>query len=166
MTDQKRKVRIGKWLLEPALNRIRNDADSITLEPRAAEVLEYLARHPRQVVSVDDLVEHVWDRRFVGDSPVYRTIADIRRHLGDDARHPEYIETIRKRGYRLVADVEWLDDAIPDPNAEKPPASPAGPGQAESPRPATGIRAVGSAIAIATLAAVAGGVFWLTLRRA
>lgn len=163
MTEAGRiKVRIGQWLLEPALNRIRNDDDSITLEPRAAEVLEYLARHPRQVVSVDDLVDNVWNRRFVGDSPVYRTIADIRRQLGDDARHPEYIETIRKRGYRLVADVEWLnDESAPDLPAD---ATDASSNLAPTSAPAAAARAKWAAL-LAGVAAMAIAYAWFSPER-
>ena len=163
MTEPNRtRVRIGKWLLEPALNRIRNDVDSITLEPRAAEVLEYLARHPRQVVSVDDLVDNVWNRRFVGDSPVYRTIADIRRQLGDDARHPEYIETIRKRGYRLVADVEWIDQEPATPGTdgsttEVPPST--------AITPATSTRSRWPALVAAAAALFVAGFYWLSRDR-
>lgn len=103
-------VRIGDWLVEPSLNRLSRGDVSVQLEPLAIAVLGYLARHAGRVVSADELTAELWDRRFVGDSPVYRVIAELRRELGDDARHPRYIETIRKRGYRLVADAEWLSD--------------------------------------------------------
>ncbi len=110
-----RKVRIGDWTLRLSLNRLERDDEFVALEPRAGEVLEYLALHANQVVSVDELAEQLWQRRFVGDSPVYRVVAELRRALEDDAQKPRYIETIRKRGYRLVAAVEWLD-AQPDEN--------------------------------------------------
>ena len=99
-------LKIGDWLLEPRLNRLSRDGRIETLEPLAAEVLAYLAEHAGEVVSADRLTETLWPRRFVGDSPVYRIMADLRRTLGDDARAPTYIETIRKRGYRLIAAVE------------------------------------------------------------
>ncbi len=96
---------IGDWLVEPQLNRISRGDHTVPLEPRAMEVLVYLAGQPGEVVSTDQLIDAVWNRRFVGDSPVYRIIAELRRVLGDDARQPRYIQTIRKRGYRLVAEV-------------------------------------------------------------
>ncbi len=97
--------RVGDWLVEPQLNRISQGDHAVPLEPRAMEVLAFLAGRPGEVVSTDQLIEAVWNRRFVGDSPVYRIIAELRRVLGDDARQPRYIQTIRKRGYRLVAEV-------------------------------------------------------------
>jgi TolB-like protein/DNA-binding winged helix-turn-helix (wHTH) protein len=123
------RIRIGDWLLEPGLNRLSRDGQTIPLEPLAAEVLAFLARHAGEVVSADALTEALWPRRFVGDSPVYRIIAELRRALGDDARKPEYIETIRKRGYRLVASVSRLDEATMPGEADEP---------GQSDEPATG----------------------------
>ncbi len=114
MLEQKG-ITIGEWVLEPALNQIHRDGQTVSLEPLATEVLEYFARHPQKVISPDELIENLWDRQFVGDSPVYRIIAELRRQLGDDARHPKYIETIRKRGYRLLADV-----TLPEPEPDVP----------------------------------------------
>lgn len=106
-------IRIGEWLVEPSLNRVSRADEAVHLEPLAIGVLSYLARHPGRVVSADELTNELWERKFVGDNPVYRIIAELRRLLGDDARKPRYIETIRKRGYRLVADTEWLKDDSP-----------------------------------------------------
>jgi hypothetical protein len=57
------------------------------------------------VVSSEELIDHFWKNRVVGDDAVHRRIADLRKKLGDDTRHPTYISTISKRGYRLVAPV-------------------------------------------------------------
>ena len=105
---RQRKVRIGDWTLDSNLNRIERGDEYVAIEPLAAAVLDYLAQNANQVVSVDELTEQLWQRRLVGDSPVYRIVAELRRALEDDAQKPKYIETIRKRGYRLVAPVEWI----------------------------------------------------------
>jgi TolB-like protein/DNA-binding winged helix-turn-helix (wHTH) protein/tetratricopeptide (TPR) repeat protein len=104
-----RKVRIGDWTLDSSLNQISGASGTVVLTPLAARVLEYLAEHPGEVLSTDDLIENLWQRKMVGDSPVYRVIADLRQALQDDAKRPRYIQTVRKRGYRLLAKVEWLD---------------------------------------------------------
>ena len=62
-----------------------------------------LARHPGQVASRDELLR-VWPG-VVGDDALTQTILKLRKALGDEARHPRYIETISKRGYRLIAAV-------------------------------------------------------------
>ncbi len=116
-----RKVRIGDWTLDCSLNRISGASGTVILTPLAARVLEYLAEHPGEVLSADELIEELWQRRMVGDSPVYRLIADLRQALQDDAKRPQYIETVRKRGYRLLAPVEWLDGPGEHPTDEQKP---------------------------------------------
>jgi len=107
-----KKIRIGDWLLDAQSNRLIKDGETVALEPLAAEVLESLAMRQGEVVSTDELVEAHWPGKFVDDSPVYRIIADLRRALGDDAQRPRYIETIRKRGYKLVAETKVSSTAV------------------------------------------------------
>jgi TolB-like protein len=58
------------------------------------------------VVSKDDLLQQVWKRQFVSESSLTRSIAELRAHLGDTSSPPRIVETIPKRGYRLLAAVE------------------------------------------------------------
>ncbi|MEL7448897.1 MAG: protein kinase [Pseudomonadota bacterium] len=109
-------IQVGEWLVRPALNELERNGESLRAEPKTVEVLVFLARRAGMVVSADELVAGVWGGRFIGDSPVYRIIAELRRILGDDARQPRYIETIRKRGYRLIAKVQ--DAAAPPPTPD------------------------------------------------
>ncbi len=69
------------------------------------DLLVFLARSGGRVVSKEEILDRVWQRRFVTESVITRSVADLRRVLGDDAGVPRYIETIHKRGYRLVAPV-------------------------------------------------------------
>ncbi len=102
------RFRIGAWVFEPALNRLTSGERTVELEPLGSRLLQTLAENPGRVFSNDELVEAVWQGRIVSDNPVYKLIANLRRSLGDDTASPNYIETIRKRGYRLVAPVEAL----------------------------------------------------------
>jgi DNA-binding winged helix-turn-helix (wHTH) protein len=71
----------------------------------------------------DELVADVWDARWIADSALSRCVAELRAAIGDDARQPRVIQTITKRGYRLIAPVEvvaavepalpWAAAAIP-----------------------------------------------------
>jgi len=79
--------------------------------------LVHLAARAPEPISINDLVTQVWAPRVVGDDSVYVAVRELRKKLGDDARHPQYIETIPKRGVRLVAAV--LLDAAQDPQAAK-----------------------------------------------
>ena len=69
------------------------------------DLLVFLANTGGRVVSKEELIDAVWDGRFIADTTLTRAVADLRRALGDDQRSPQYIETIPKRGYRLVATV-------------------------------------------------------------
>lgn len=97
--------RIGDWIVEPPRNRIRRGSNVVRLRPRVMEVLVHLAREPSAVVGIAELVERLWPRLESGRDAVHRAITELRRALGDDAKHPTYIETIPKRGYRLMRPV-------------------------------------------------------------
>jgi tetratricopeptide (TPR) repeat protein len=76
---------------------------------RAMDTLCYLMERPGEVVSANELISNVWDDRVVGDGAVYQCIKQLRQALGDEPADSRYIETIPKRGYRLVAAVTDLE---------------------------------------------------------
>ncbi len=99
---------LGDWQVKPADNSIISDTKSATLEPKAMDVLVHLCRDPGEVLSADVLLEQCWGNAPMGDNPVHKAINQLRKALGDVASNPSYIETIRKRGYRIVAPVRHL----------------------------------------------------------
>ena len=106
--DAKKPFRMGSWLVQPDLNRLSDGDKIITLEPRAMGVLVCLARRPGQIVRADELLDTVWHGRAHADDTIYQAVAYLRKLLGDDARQPSYIETISKKGYRLICPVTPL----------------------------------------------------------
>ncbi len=98
-------LRVGEWLVDPGRLLIRSGENELSLEPRVMELLIYLAERPREVISAEQLLVDIWHGTFYGDGPVQRAMAVLRRNLGDNMQSPRYIETIRKRGYRLIAEV-------------------------------------------------------------
>lgn len=104
------RFRLGPLLVEPERLTLIGDGESITLEPRMMEVLVALAERAGEVISAEQLLIDVWHGSFYGDNPVHKTIAQLRRKLGDDSRQPRFIETIRKRGYRLLPKVIFPED--------------------------------------------------------
>jgi TolB-like protein/Flp pilus assembly protein TadD len=113
-TDGRRRtarLRVGEWRVSRTINQIERNGHALQLEPLAMEVLVYLATKPGEVVSIDELIARVWNGRAT-DGSVYRTINQLRRALEGDGDEARYIETIRKRGYRLIAEVrEGASDA-------------------------------------------------------
>ena len=102
--------RLGDWLVQPSLNRISQGDSAITFELKWMEVLVCLAEQAGNVVTRFEIIDRVWATEFITDNTLTHTIAELRSALGDDANDPTYIETIRRRGYRLVAPVERVDE--------------------------------------------------------
>ncbi|AFL87085.1 DNA-binding protein with winged-HTH domain [Terriglobus roseus DSM 18391] len=96
----------GGWLVEPELNSLRRGTVERHLEPKVMKVLLALAEHPNHVVSKDDLMTAVWPGTFVSDDVLTRCISMLRRATRDDPSRPQFIQTIPKVGYRLVAAIE------------------------------------------------------------
>jgi DNA-binding winged helix-turn-helix (wHTH) protein len=93
------------WLVEPSLNRVSRGGEVHRLEPKLMDLLMLLATARGAVLSKEQIIDAVWSRRFVGDSVLSRSIAELRGILGDDAVVPRYIESIHKRGYHVVCEV-------------------------------------------------------------
>jgi DNA-binding winged helix-turn-helix (wHTH) protein len=79
---------------------------SVRLTPRSAAVLRCLMRHRGEVVTREALLAEVWSGLHVSPDLPRECIFDLRVALGDDARSPGYIETVRGRGFRLIGPVE------------------------------------------------------------
>ncbi len=102
-----RDFRVGDWHVQPSFNRLSRGREQTHLRPRLMDVLSLLANRAGEVVSSREIIAAVWAKEFVAESVLTRSIAELREALGDVAGKPRYIETITKRGYRLVAPVEW-----------------------------------------------------------
>ena len=98
-------LQIGECRVDPAANEVGRAGKTVRIEPKAMRVLEVLAGRPGAVVGREELLCLVWPGMVVGDEALTQTIIKLRKALGDDPRSPAYIETISKRGYRLVAPV-------------------------------------------------------------
>ena len=96
-------LQVGDWRVSPRRNELQRDGKSVRLEPKAIEVLAHLARHAGEVVGREELLAAVWPGVVVGDDALTQAIIKLRKALEDDAHRPKYIETISKRGYRLIA---------------------------------------------------------------
>lgn len=96
---------LGPWTVLPAEGTLGSEGRSIRLEPRVMDVLVYLAAHPEKVVSKEELIAAVWGGAFVEEGALSQAVHSLRKALGDDAKQPRYIQTLPRRGYRLIAPV-------------------------------------------------------------
>ena len=109
--------RLHDWIVYPSLNRLTRISDregiEIQIEPKHMDVLVHLASQAGEVVSKESLLASTWNRQYVADTVLTRAVAELRRALGDDAHDPQFIETIPRRGYRLIASVESTPSSRP-----------------------------------------------------
>lgn len=147
---------LGKWEVSPSDGRVIRGDESTRLEPKVMEVLVYLASRQNEVVTRDDLEKAVWRGAVVGYDAVTSTVIKLRKALGDHARRPEYIVTVPKRGYKLIAPVRMAEEAdqpaATDTRASPPISAPHQPSRSFRRTIAIGTLAVVTAIVIATFA--------------
>jgi len=147
---------VGEWQVAPPLNLLARGEEQVRLEPRVMDVLVHLAERADAVVSKEELIEHVWKGRYTTDDVLSVAIYSLRKALGDDARRPRYVETVSRRGYRLIAPVQTAT-AIAAP-APVPTAVPGQP-QPEESRPRRS--AWSTVAATVALALAAAGALWM-----
>ena len=97
---------IGDWEVLPARGVLRQADTEIHPEPKVFEVLMALAQRDGDLVTRDELVDEVWGGRPTSDEPVNRCLSQLRGHLQDRRRPHQYVETLQRRGYRLMQPVE------------------------------------------------------------
>ncbi|HSS62863.1 MAG TPA: winged helix-turn-helix domain-containing protein [Gammaproteobacteria bacterium] len=87
------------------------------VEPKVFDLIAHFARNPGRVFSRDDLIASVWRGRLVSDATVSTCVKSARKALGDSGDTQRYIETVRGRGFRFVANVEF-DGVNADPDSK------------------------------------------------
>lgn len=97
--------RLGDWIVKPHTNSVVGPAGEAHVEPKAMQVLSFLAQRPGQVVTKQEILTDVWEGAFVSEEVLPNAIWEIRKALGDDAKRPRFIQTLPKKGYRLIAPV-------------------------------------------------------------
>lgn len=98
-------LRIGEWSVDSAAGELFGASGAIRVEPKVMDLLLLLASQPGQVVTREQIMDALWPGLVVGEDSLARTVSKLRQALGDDAKSPRYVETISKRGYRLLAEV-------------------------------------------------------------
>ncbi len=104
-----REFRVGEWLVEPNLNCITRSDKRVPIEPKVIEVLTYLADYAGEVLPKEQIIQAVWPDTHVSDEVLRYSISELRKAFNDDARDPQIIQTIARRGYRLIAPVSKRD---------------------------------------------------------
>mgnify|MGYP000695125886 CR=1 FL=1 len=102
---------VGDFFVDLSRNQVTQKEQSKTIAPKALAVLTYLAENQGRVVSYDELFDKVWPDTVVTPNTLQRSIAQLRKVLGEDSKVQSYIKTHAKQGYSLECDVRWHDEA-------------------------------------------------------
>ena len=98
-------ILVGGWRAIRATGELIRDGATDRVEPKVMDLLFLLASRPGQAFSKDAIMEALWPDVTVGDDALARAVSRLRKALADDAKVPAFIETLPKRGYRLIAPV-------------------------------------------------------------
>ncbi len=104
------KFRIGEVTVKPSHNQLIINHEEVVIEPLAMAMLVKLAKNHGEVIYRQQLMEELWHAKVVTNNSLHRIVTLLRKGLNDDAKKPKYIETVPKKGYKLIHPIEWLDD--------------------------------------------------------
>lgn len=108
------KFSFGKIIVDPESNTIYLNGVEKRLEPKLIDLLSLLAAQGRSVISRQEITQAIWPDVIVGEESITRAIFALRNALNDDAKRPQYIETIPKKGYRFLVDAQLISEPAPD----------------------------------------------------
>ncbi|WP_299074103.1 winged helix-turn-helix domain-containing protein [uncultured Paraglaciecola sp.] len=102
--------KIKEFVFHEQQQTLTNEQNTLKIEPMMCELLAYFCQHQNQIISKEQLLEAVWHGRYVSDNTVSKLITKLRKVLQDNARNPEFIVTVPKRGYQFVADAKPIQE--------------------------------------------------------
>ena len=113
MIEDRRRVSFGTFELDLESGELHRLGRRVPLQEQPARILGLLVSRPGELVTREELRQLLWtDETFVEfDASLNAAITKVRRALGDSPSAPRFIETVPKRGYRFLADVQRLDTA-------------------------------------------------------
>jgi len=101
----------GPFVLDPARRLLAHDGQPVGMTARCFDLLLLLVQHRHRMLSREELFTALWPDVCVEDANLTVNMSLVRKALGEDPRHPRYIATLPRRGYRFVADVQTATQA-------------------------------------------------------
>src|SRR5262245_13839884 len=111
------RVRVGSFDLDLRSGELCSAlGHKILLREQPFQVLRMLVERAGKMVTRSEIKEKLWPNDTIVDfdHSINVAVGALRRAFGDSAATPRYIETLARRGYRLVAAIEWLESVSPD----------------------------------------------------
>jgi TolB-like protein/DNA-binding winged helix-turn-helix (wHTH) protein/Tfp pilus assembly protein PilF len=131
--------------IDLAPRRVRRAGTVIPLKALSFDLLVTLVRAAPNLLSFDQLSERVWSGLVISPETIVQRVKLLRGALGDDPQAPRYIEGVRGRGYRMVAEVHALTERQGTPESIVPPSNRETSEEKESPSEQAGVVTTGAA---------------------
>src|SRR5947209_5664731 len=90
------------------MRRLCKDGATVTTTPQLFDLLVFLVDRAGTLVTKEDLLNGLWSNANVTENALARAVSELRQLLGDNARDPQYIKTVARRGYRFIAPVQSM----------------------------------------------------------
>ena len=107
--------RFGEFTVDREQRVLLRNGSRLALAPKVFDTLLILIDNTGRIVEKEDLMQRLWPDTFVEESNLTFNIQQLRKALGDNARQPQFIETVARRGYRFIAEVNGNAAHISDP---------------------------------------------------
>ena len=104
----------GPFVADPVKRQLWRDGSGVPITSKTFDLLVVLLEHRDRIVSKDELLNRVWPNTAVNENNLARQISSLRRALGERPDQHEYVVTVSGHGYRFVASVQDLPDALPE----------------------------------------------------
>ncbi|MDQ3712659.1 MAG: winged helix-turn-helix domain-containing protein [Acidobacteriota bacterium] len=110
--EEKNFYQFKSFRLSVEERQLLHNGDAVSLTPKAFDVLAVLVERSGHLVEKDELLRNVWSDSFVEEANVARIVHTLRKVLGKDENGNKFIETVAKKGYRFVAEVDEVREPI------------------------------------------------------
>lgn len=107
------RYRFGQFELDTLSGILIGRDGPVSLRRQTFRLLEVLLNNAPNLVDRDTLLDEAWGRTALSANVVPQAISELRQALGDSASQPRYIETLHRRGYRMLPDVERIESPEP-----------------------------------------------------
>jgi len=104
-----KRLQLGAWTVDAESGVLTQGETSVRVRPKVMDLLVALAERPGELWSKAPLIARLWPDVVVSDVSLSVLVVELRKILGDDPKSPRFIETIPRRGYRLIAPVSGIE---------------------------------------------------------
>ena len=104
-------MQFGDFTLDDKQARLIFQDKEVAIEPKLFELLLLFVNQPNTIISRQNILDNLWAGSLVTDNAINKLVANLRKVLADEPKNPRYIQTVPKRGYRLICEVNLLESS-------------------------------------------------------